>query len=126
MTFDELTDTLKILDAENQFLDFTSREVIFKESLFKATLDFKRRMHVSNIDSFLKVLATIDYYYEFDFDYDETQITLMHCHAPSMLRTITKEFLEASYNKIAKFIHTFYRLKEIEENNYLLRMIEQL
>lgn len=126
MTFEELIDTLKTLDAENQLLDFTNREVKFKESIYTATLDFKRKMQVREIDSFLKVLATSDYFYEFEFKYDESRIKLVHCQAPNKLSNITKDFLEASYKEIVKFLHVFYRIKEIEDNKHLLRMIEQL
>lgn len=126
MTYDELIDTLKILDAENQLLDFTKREVKFKESIYTATLDFKRKMHVREIDSFLKVLAPADYFYEFEFEYDETRIKMIHCHAPCHIRTIEKEYLASSYKEIVKFLHVFYRIKEIEDNKRLLNMIEQL
>lgn len=126
MTYEELIDTLKILDAENQLLDFTKREVKFKESIYTATLDFKRKMHVREIDSFLKVLATEDYFYEFEFEYDESRIKLVHCQAPNRLRNIKKEYVEVVYKEIVKFLHVFYRIKEIEDNKRLLNMIEQL
>jgi len=126
MTYDELVDTLKILDAENQLLDFTKHEVKFKESIYAATLDLNVKCKYVKIDSFLKVLATEDYFYEFEFESDESRIKLVRCRAPNKLRNIKKDFLGASYNEIVKFLHVFYRVKEMEDNKYLLSMIEQL